>query len=182
MRGALAEEADQALRPMEVPIEDDDAQEAGRDEAVHDRPRAAAGAEHDRRARHLLTSDQLVERDLERRHVGVVADQPPALARDRVDGTGRLGVLGQPVDHRHHPLLVRDGHVGAQEVVAAHGLDDIGELGHGHVEQLVSRVDAGRVERGLLHRGRERMGDRVADEDEALAHARILSRSRKKVG
>ncbi len=182
MGGALAEEANQPLRPMEVAVEDDDAQEATRDEAVDDRPRAAPGPQHDRRAWHLLAPDQLVESDLEGRHVGVVADQPAALAGDGVDRARRLRVLGQAVDHGHHPLLVRDGHVGAQVVVAPQPLDRFGQLGHGHIEQLIASVDAGRVEGGLLHGSGERVGDRVSDEDEALAHARILSRSRKKAG
>ena len=47
---------------------------------------------------------------------------------------------------------------------------------------LVLHVQAGRVEGGLLHGGRHRMGDGVADEDDSLAHARTLSRSEKNVG
>ena len=116
---APAEVLDQALGAVEVAVEHDDPLEALGDQAVDDRPGAAAGAEHHRLARHLLLADQPVERDLEAGHVGVVADQPLALAGDRVDRAGRVGLLGQPVDHRDDPLLVRDRHVGAQELVVA---------------------------------------------------------------
>ena len=109
----------QPLRAMEVAVEDDDAQEAGADQAVDDGPRAAAGPEHDRLARHLLAPDELVQRGLEARHVRVVADEPPALAGERVDRAGGLRLLGQPVDERHDPLLVRDRDVHPEEVVAA---------------------------------------------------------------
>ena len=56
--------------------------EALADEPVDDGARAAAGAQDDRLARHLLAPDEPVERDLEAGDVGVVADQPLALARD----------------------------------------------------------------------------------------------------
>ena len=153
-----------------------------RDEAVDDRPRSAAGAQHDGLARHLLLADEVVERDLEPGHVGVVPDQALALARDRVDGAGRVAFLGQAVDHRHDPLLVRDGHVGAEEVVAAQFGDGVGQRDRRTVPELVAGVDAELVERGLLHRARQRMGHRVADEDDALRHARTPSRSSKKSG
>ena len=45
------------------------------DEPVDDRASAAAGAEDDGLARHLLLADQPVERDAEAGHVGVVADR-----------------------------------------------------------------------------------------------------------
>ena len=79
-------------------------------------------------------------------------------------------------------LLVGDRHVGAQEVVAAQLGDRVGEVDRRPVPQLVGGVDAGGVERRLLHRAGERMGDRMADEDDALRHARILSRSAKNAG
>ena len=91
-------------------------------------------------------------------------------------------LLGQPVDHRHDPLLVRDRDVGAEEVVAAELGDRVGQGDRGAVPQLVARVDAELVERGLLHRARQRVGHRMADEDDALGHARTLSRSAKKPG
>src|SRR4029077_9449946 len=75
-----------------------------------------------------------------------------------------------------------DGDLGAQEVRAADLVDDAGQLGHGHVEQLVARVDAALVEGGLEHRPGQGMGHRVADEDDALAHACNLSSSSKKPG
>ena len=103
---------------MEVPVEDDDPLEALRDQAVDDGPRAAAGPQDDRLSRHLLLPDEAVERDLEARHVGVVADEPLALARDRVDRAGGMAFLRQAIHHRHDPLLVRDRDVGAEELVA----------------------------------------------------------------
>ena len=112
---------------MEVPVEHDDPLEALGDEAVDDRPGAAAGAEHDGLAGHLLLADELVERDLEPGHVGVVPDEALALARDRVDRAGRVGLLGQAVDHGHDPLLVRDRDVRAEEVVGAQLGDGVGQ-------------------------------------------------------
>ena len=182
VRGAPPEVLDQALGPVEVAVEHDDPLEALGDEAVDDGPGAAAGAEDDRLARHLLLADEPVEGDLEARHVRVVADQPLALAGDRVDRAGRVRLVGQAVDHRHDPLLVRDRDVGAEEVVGPQLGDRVGQLHRAAIPQLVAGVDAGRVERGLLHRARQRMGDGVSDEDHALGHARTLSRSSKKPG
>jgi hypothetical protein len=167
---------------MEVAVEHDHPLEALGDEAVDDRPGATARAEHDRLARHLLLADQLVERDPEAGHVGVVADESLALAGDGVDRSRRVALLGQPVDHRHHPLLVRDRDVGAEEVVRAQLADGVGQLDRGAIPQLVTGVDAERVEGGLLHRPRQRMGDGVPDQDHALRHARTPSRSSKNPG
>ena len=115
-----------------------------RDQPVDDRPRAAAGPEDDRLARHLLLADELVEGDLEARHVRVVADEPLAFPGDRVDRAGRVRLLGQAVDHRDDPLLVRDRDVRAQEVVAAQLGDRVGELDRRPVPELVRGVDAER--------------------------------------
>ena len=118
-----AEVADQPLGAVEVAVEDDDALEARGDERVDRGAGATAGAEDDRRLGHLLLADERVERGAEADHVRVVADQPAALAGDRVDGAGGLRLLGQSVDHRHDAFLVRNGDVGTQEVVAAQLVD-----------------------------------------------------------
>ena len=152
VRGGPPEVLDQAFGAVEVPVEHDDPLEALADQAVHDGPAAAASPEDDGLARHLLAPDELVERDLEAGHIGVVADQPLALARERVHGTGERGLLGEAIDHRDHPLLVRDRHVGAEEVVAAQLADRVGQLDRGAIPQLVAGVDAELIEGGLLHR------------------------------
>ena len=183
MWAALRREVlDHALGPMEVPVEHDDPLEALRDQAVDDGAGPATGAEHDGLAGHLLLADQPVEGDLESGHVGVVADQALALAGDRVDRAGAVRLLGQPVDHRDDPLLVRDGHVGAEEGVGAQLGNGVGQLDRGAVPGLVGRVDAERIKGRLLHRPGQRMSDGVADQDHALCHARTLSRSSKKPG
>ena len=133
-------------------------------------------------ARHLLAPDELVERDLEARDVRVVADEPLALAGERVHGAGERRLLGEAVDHRHDPLLVRDRDVGAEEVVAAQLDDGVAEGDRGAIPQLVLRVDAELIEGRLLHRAGQRMGHRMADEDDAFRHARTPSRSLKKPG
>ena len=182
VRGAAPEMLDQALGPVEVAVEHDDPLEALGDEPVDDGPGAAAGAQHDRLARHLLLAHEPVEGDLEAGHVRVVADQPLALAGDGVDRARGVRLLGQAVDQRHDPFLVRDRDVGAQEVVGPQLGDRVGQRHRAAIPQLVARVDAGRVEGGLLHRAGQRMGDGVSDEDHALGHARTLSRSSKKPG
>ncbi len=167
---------------MEVPVEHDDPLEAFGDETVDDGPGAATGAEHDRLARHLLLADEPVQRDPEAGDIRVVTDETLALARDRVDRAGGLGVVVEPVDHRHDPLLVRDRDVGAQELVRPQLGDGVRELDRGAIPGLVAGVDAERIEGGLVHGARERMGHGVADQNDALGHARTLSRSSKKPG
>ena len=66
-----------------------------------------------------------------------MADQPLALAGDRVDRAGGVGLLGQPVDHRDDPFLVRDRDVGAEELVAAQLADRVGQLDRAAVPELV---------------------------------------------
>ena len=156
--------------------------EAFGDQAIDDRARAAAGTEDDRLARHLLLADELVERDLEPGHVGVVPDESLALLGDRVDRAGRVTLLGQAVDHRGDLLLVRDGHVRAEEVVAAELADRIGQRHRRAIPELIGGVDPALVEGGLLHRARQGVGHRMADEDHALGHARTPSSSLKKPG
>jgi hypothetical protein len=95
---------------------------------------------------------------------------------------GRLGVLGQAVDERDDVLLVGDGHVRPEEVVAPELRDRVGEVDLAAVPQLVPGVDPQGVEGSLLHRAREGVGDRVADQDDAVGHARSLSSSVKKLG
>ena len=75
VRGAPAEMANHALGAVEVAVEDHDPLEAVGDEGVDDGSRRAAGAQHDRVARHLLAADELVQGGLEAGHVGVVADR-----------------------------------------------------------------------------------------------------------
>ena len=67
----------------------------------------------------------------------------------------------------HHALLVRDGDVGAQVLVAAQLVD--------RLRQVISGRRAARserrcrlVERRLLEHARERVGDRMADENDCL--------------
>ena len=182
VRGRPPEMLHEAFGAVEVPVEHDDPLEALADQAVHHGPATTAGAQHHGLAGHLLAADELVERDLEPGHVRVVADEPLALAGERVDGAGERRLLREAVDHRHDPLLVRDRDVGAEEVVAAQLHDGVGELDRGAIPQLVLRVDAELVEGGLLHRTRQRMGHRMADEDDAFRHARTPSRSLKKPG
>ena len=179
---AAAEVLDHRLRPVEVAVEHDDPLEALADEPVDDGARAAARAQDHGVARHLLASDELVERDLEARHVRVVPDELLALLGERVHGPGDVGLVGQAVRVRDDALLVRDRHVGAQEVVRAQLGDRLGERDRGAIPELVRRVDAEVIEGRLLHRARERMGHRVADEDDALRHARTPSSSWKKPG
>ena len=119
---------------------------------------------------------------LEARHVRVVPDELLALLGDGVDRAGRVGLLGELVHQGDDPLLVGDRDVGAQEVLAAELGDRLRERHRGAVPQLVGRVDAQVVEGRLLHGSGERMGHRVADEDDALRHARTPSSSRKKPG
>jgi hypothetical protein len=147
-----------------------------------DGPAAAARAQHHGLAGHLLATDELVEGDLEPGHVRVVPDEPLALAGERVDGARERRLLRQAVDHRHYPLLVGDRDVGAEEVVAAQLHDGVAELDRGAIPQLVLRVDPELVEGGLLHRPRQRMGHRMADEDDAFRHDRTPSRSLRKPG
>ena len=108
-------------------------------------------------------------------------DQPLALAGDRVDGTGRRRLLGEAVDHRDDPLLVRDGDVRAEELVATQARDGVGELDRRAIPELVGGIDPELIEGRLLHGARKRMGDRVTDQDDALRHARTPSRSAKKL-
>ena len=165
-----------------MPVEHDDPEKARPDQPVDHSARAAAGPEDHCLTRHLLPPHELVERRREPRDVRVVAHEPPALAGECVHRAGRLRLFGQPVDHRHDPFLVRDRDIDSEEVVAADLPDGIRERDRGAIPQLVLRVDALRVEGGLLHRPRQGVGDGVADENDPLAHDRILSRSSKKVG
>ena len=127
VRRAAPEVLDQPLPAVEVAVEHDHPLEPLADEAVDDGPRAAAGAQHDRGARHLLAADQRVERDLEPGHVRVVADELATLLGQRVDRARRVRLLGQLVDHRHDPLLVGDRDVGAEEVVGPQLHDGVAE-------------------------------------------------------
>ena len=167
---------------MQVAIEDDDTLEPRADEPVDHGARAAARAEQDGLARHLLAADELVERRRKPGHVGVVPDEPLPFARERVDGAGDLRLLRQLVDQRDDPLLVRDRDVHAEEVVAADLCDGVREGDRGPVPQLIPGIDAQLVEGSLLHRPGQRVRHGVADEDDPLAHDRILSRSAKKPG
>ncbi len=180
--GAPGEMLDQALGPVEVPVEHDDPGEALGDQPVDHGSRAAAGTEDDRLAGHLLLADEAIEGDPEARHVGVVADQPLALPGDRVDRAGGVGLLGQAVDQRDDPLLVGDRDVRAEELVAAQLTDRVGQLHRRAVPQLVSGVDAAVVEGGLLHLPGQGMGDRMSDQDHALGHACTPPSSAKKPG
>jgi hypothetical protein len=178
----LAEVAHQALGPVEVAVEDDDPLEALADEGRDHGSRRAAGAEHHSLAGHLLLADDLVQGDLEAGHVGVVADELLAVARDHVHRAGGLSIVGQPVHHRHDVFLVRNGHVRPEEFVASKLGDRFRKVDLPAVPQLVPGVDFERVEGSLLHGGREGMGDRVADEDDSVGHACSLSSSVKKLG
>ena len=83
---APREELHEPLGPVKVAVEDDDPLEALADEPEDDGAGAAAGAEDDRLARHLLLADERVERDGEARDVGVVPDELASLLRHGVDG------------------------------------------------------------------------------------------------
>ena len=93
-----------------------------------------------------------------------------------------MGFFGESLYQGDHSFLVRDRDVGAQEVVGAQLGDRTGQIDGRAIPQLVPRVDAEMIERRLLHRPGQRMGDRVADEDDPLRHARTPSSCWKKPG
>ena len=90
-----------------------------------------------------------------------VEHPPPA------DGRRGKAERDEPGDDPRHVAELRDG---------------IGELDRGAVPELVGRVDAERVEGRLLHGAGQGVRDRMADEDDALGHARTSWRSSKKPG
>ena len=133
--------------------------------------------------RHLLAADELVERDLEAGDVGVVADRA-ACPRAVI-------VLTAPVDDASSVSRSTIGTTRSlcgivtfapEEVVGPQLGDRVGEIDRRPVPQLVPGVDAELVEGGLLHRAGQRVRHRMADEDDALRHARTPSRSAKKPG
>ena len=176
--GAAGKVLDQALATVQVAVEQGDVLEAQRDERVDHRAAAAAGADDDGVARHLLVAHQLVERSLEADDVGVVADQLVAVAGDGVDRAGRLGLIREPVEHRRHAILVRMADVGAQELLPTKCLDGLGQVDRGRVDGLVVRIDPGSGEGCLLQCLGQRMGDRLAEQDDSFRHDHHLPGSR----
>lgn len=94
-----------------------------------------------------------------------------AVAAD--DGVHRADAFGErveAVDEAEHGFLVRDGDVGAQQLGGAQALERDGEVGGRDVPRLVPGVDSEGIEGGLLEARRDRVGDRVAEEGDALRH------------
>ena len=154
---------DEPLRTVEVAVEDDDAEEAGRDERLDDGPGTTAGPEDDRSLGHLLVPDERLERRAETEHLGVVPHEVCPVLGDRVDRARPLGLLGQAVEHGDDAFLVRHPDARAQVVAAAQGLHRVRQGHGGSVDRLVHRVDAGSGECGALERLRQRMRYRMAE-------------------
>ena len=60
--------------------------------------------------------------------IGVVADEPALAADHGVDGADAPRLSGDLIDEPEHRLFVRNRHVGAEHVVAAHAVEGRGEL------------------------------------------------------
>ena len=182
VRGRPAEVLDQPFGAVQVTVEHDDPLEALADQSEDDRPRAAARAQHDGLLRHLLASDERSNatlnpatsvlwpmRRLPSRVIVLTApvDDASSVSRSTIGTTRSLcGIVTLA------PRKSSDRELS----------DSLGELDRGAIPQLVPGVDPELVEGGLLHRAGQRMGDRMADEDDALRHARTPSRSAKKPG
>ena len=90
--------------------------------------------------------------------------------------------FGESVDERDDVLLVGDGYVRPEEIVASKLRDRVRKVDPSAVPKLVPGVDPERVEGSLLHRAGEGVGDRMTDQDDTVGHARSLSSSEKKQG
>ena len=107
----------------------------------------------------------------EAEHIGVVADEPAPLPGDGVHGAGALRLLGEPVHHRHDPLLVGYRDVRAERVRSPRSAAMVSASSiERPVHELVAGIDAEGIERRLLEDARQGMGNRMADEGDAFGH------------
>ena len=137
--------------------------------SVNRRARAACADDRDVGARHGEAS--LGDRPQQARPVGVVADEPIALALDRVDRAHEPGRGGELVEMLDHGGLARHRHVEAREAHGARARDG-GAYGRG--DDVVAQVDAVEPELGeghVVHGGGKRMLHRRAEKGKRLCAA-----------
>ncbi len=160
----------QRLGPVQVSVQHGDVLEAGADEDGHDRPRAAAGTEHDRVARPLALDSRQDrgEAGPDAVGIGVVAAQAPVDADEDVDGPAEPGVVGERIGERGSLLLVRRRDERAGEgVVVADLAQRIGQLVRSALPALDLERRPGLGQRCPKHALEGRLGQRGADDRQA---------------
>ncbi|CAM2155261.1 conserved hypothetical protein [Paraburkholderia tropica] len=131
------------------------------------RARAARTQLHHRFERHV--GQAALEGAREPRPVGVVADALAVAQQHRVDGAQRAGVVREFVEQLDHRLLAGIGDVQAVEAHALGREQQLGQRGGREFErvEIDATVDVVETEFApffLVHRGRERAADALADQ------------------
>src|SRR5438552_994863 len=107
---------------------------------------------------------RLIDDSADRSAVGRVAARTPAAGVDRADPTSQRVEL---VEQGNDRFLVRDGDVGAEDLMVAADIRDGGrQAGASHLANQVVAIDLQRLEGGVLHRGREAPRNGVAQEED----------------
>ena len=139
---------------------------AGVDEGGRHRLRGSAGAEHEH-ARALG-----LDRVGDRLPVRARPQHAPVADDERVHRAGALGDGVELVAVGEHGGLVRDGDVGAREAERHEARDRLLEALGLDAERDVGPVEPGRLEGGVLHAGRERVPERMAEQADERRRAR----------
>jgi hypothetical protein len=85
--------------------------------------------------------------------IGVEARQPAAVQTDGIDRSDRPGFRGNIVQLRHHRLFIGDGDVDAPDAQQAHGVRQTAQSLRRHLKQLVSALDAQKLENQIVNVG-----------------------------
>ena len=163
------------------PVADGDPGGTGLEAGVHHGVRRAARAGHDDLRAGDRTAHRQLDPDLEAGRVGVEPDET-TLGRpgDVVDRPDRLRVGLHLVAQPGHDQLVRRGHAEPEPVGTARRLDGRFDLVGLQLQQDVARVDAGRVERGVVHDLRVAPPERLAEQRDAPGHASVTRPPRRR--
>ena len=179
----LREVRDQLFSPMEMPVEDRDAQQSGTDQHSDHRPGPSTGTQDDRLSRPLGLhgGEQRHEPRAHAVDIGVVATQARSLLDDEVDCSGRPRVGRERIDQGRGALLVGSGDQRAGEVAAVEVLDGLRQLVRPALPDLDPDLQPEGLEGGPLYRLDGGMSEGLTDDGKAL-HGSLCCVKRGAVG
>ena len=147
-----------------------------------DRARGAAGAKHQDAQVAKIDGEFLPNRAGESFAVGIEPAQFAALDFDGVDSADLARGLIRLVDQSQRRDLVRDGQVYAHKIEARQQFERGLQFARRDLESGVAHLEAGFLQGGVLHLGRERMRDRMAEDAETNRRLEFLAAETLKVG
>ena len=161
----------QLLAPHAGPVGDADPDGTGLSQSHQSGPGRPAGTEQQHSTANRQKSQVFSQGSQQARRIGIETGQESIPVDNGVDGADPGGEGIQRIQIRQDLFLVGDGHVDTPQIQGPQALDGAGQFLATHPERQVDGIDAGPLQRGVLHHRRQGMPDGIAEDPQNAGFA-----------